>query len=99
MRLQTVQRAVRIVWALLISSALAFAAGGGEAGAIVFVADSRGATGWRAWITNLYNENLFYFALFTVFLIPTLAAILGSITNYILSRSGINLKSRVLAEH
>ena len=99
MRFQTVQRAFRIASALFISSALAFAAGGGEVGSIVFVADSRGATGWRAWITNLYNENLLYFALFTVALIPTLAAVLGSITNYILSRSGINLKSRVLAEH
>jgi hypothetical protein len=34
-----------------------------------------------------------------VVLIPTLAVILGSITNFLLARTGINLKSRVLAEH
>jgi hypothetical protein len=89
----------RVLSTLFFFQAFAFAAGGGGAAAIVFVADSRGLTGWRAWITNLYNENLFYFALFTVILIPSLAVVLGSITNFFLARSGINLKSRVLAEH
>ena len=98
MRFRTVRWAMRIVPALLLSSTLAVGAGS-PATSIVVVADSRGLTGWRAWITNLYNENLFYFALMTVILIPALAVILGSITNFILARSGINLKSRVLAEH
>jgi hypothetical protein len=78
--------------------AVAFAASSEES-AIVFVADSRGLTGWRAWCTNLYNESLFHFALLTVILIPVVALVLGSITNFFLVRSGINLKSRALAEH
>jgi len=84
--------------ALALLPALSFGASSAES-PIVFVADSRGLTGWRAWCTNLYNENLFYFALLTVILIPVLAVILGSITSYFLARSGINLKSRVLVEH
>ncbi len=84
--------------ALMFLPALASGASSEES-PIVFVADSRGLTGWRAWCTNLYNENLFYFALLTVITIPVLAFILGSITNFFLSRSGIDLKSRVLAEH
>ncbi len=73
------------------------AAGGGEA--IVFVADSRRFTGWRAGFTNLYNESLLSFTLVTVITIPVLALVLGAITNFFLARTGINLKSRILAEH
>jgi len=98
MHFRVMKWAMRLVPALLFSRALTFGAGS-PATSIVFVADSRGLTGWRAWVTNLYNENLFYFALVTVVLIPTLAVILGSITNFLLARTGINLKSRVLAEH
>jgi hypothetical protein len=78
--------------------ALSFGASSAES-PIVFVADSRGLTGWRAWCTNLYNESLFHFALLTVILIPLVALALGSITNFFLVRSGINLKSRALTEH
>ena len=85
--------------AFLLLSAPVQAVSAGEGSPIVFVADSRTLTGWRAWCTNLYNENLFYFALLTVVVIPILALILGSATNFLLSRTGINLKSRVLAEH
>jgi len=98
MRFRKIKWARLVVPALLFSRALTFGAGS-PATSIVFVADSRGLTGWRAWVTNLYNENLFHFALLTVVVIPTLAVILGSITNFFLARSGINLKSRVLAEH
>jgi hypothetical protein len=83
----------------MLIPAQAFAAGGGGGEAIVFVADSRRYTGLRAWCTNLYNENLLYFTLLTVITIPTLALILGSLMSFVLARTGINLKSRVLAEH
>jgi hypothetical protein len=88
--------AISVLITLANSSALA-AGGGGEA--IVFVADSRRFTGWRAWCTNLYNENLFYFALLTVITIPVLALFLGTVTGFFMARLGINLKSRVVAEH
>jgi hypothetical protein len=75
------------------------AAAGGEGGAIVFVADSRSLSGPLAWFTNLYNENLLYFTLLTVAIIPTLGLILGKLTGFVMARLGIDLKSRVLAEH
>ena len=74
-------------------------AAGGSAEAIVLVADSRRFTGWRAWWTDLYNESHLYFALLTVVVIPVLGLILGTVTDLMMARLGINLKSRVLAEH
>jgi len=75
------------------------AAGGGSAQRIVMVADSRGFTGVKAWWTNLYNDSHFYFALVTIIVIPLLGAILGFLTDFLLSRIGIDLRSRTLAEH
>jgi hypothetical protein len=84
--------------ALILASVSAFAAdGGGER--MILVADSRRFTGWRAWWTNLYNESHLYFALLTIVIIPALALLMGTLTELVLSRIGINLKSRVLAEH
>lgn len=87
--------------AILLSLLAPVAAGAaaGQAERIVLVADSRGHTGWRAWLPNLYNESLTYFTLVTVLTIPTLGAVLGTITELLLTRLGVNLRSRVLAEH
>ena len=85
-------------WVFLVLPGQALAAGGGGE-AIVFVADSRRYSGWQAWFTNLYNESHLYFTLVTIITIPVLALILGSITSFIMARTGINLKSRVVAEH
>jgi len=81
----------------VLPSHILAAGGGGEA--IIFVADSRRYSGWQAWFTNLYNESHLYFTLVTIITIPALALILGSITSFIMARTGINLKSRVVAEH
>ena len=98
MRFPKVKSTLLTSLALALLPALSFGASGDES-PIVFVADSRGLTGWRAWCTNLYNESLFHFALLTVILIPVVALVLGSITSFFLARSGINLKSRAVAEH
>ncbi len=82
--------------ALLPTSVLA---GGGGGELIVIVADSRRFTGWKAWWTNLYNESHLYFALLTILIIPLLGLALGAVTGLMMRRLGINLKSRVLAEH
>jgi hypothetical protein len=73
------------------------AAEGGRA--IVLVADSRRFSGWKAWWANLYNESHLYFALATILIIPVLGLLMGKLTALVLARIGINLKSRVLAEH
>ncbi len=83
--------------ALFVMPAAAAAAEGGEA--IVLVADSRRFSGWEAWWTNLYNESHLYFALMTIVIIPALGLVMGMLTDFCMSRIGINLKSRVLAEH
>ena len=83
---------------LLLAPAVASAAAG-KAEPIVIVADSRSFSGLRAWLSNLYNESLWYFMLAAVFIIPTLGIVLGKFTGFLLARLGINLKSRVLAEH
>jgi hypothetical protein len=76
-----------------------FAAGGGPSGAMVIVADTRGCTGWEAWWGNLYNESLLYFTLVTITIIPVTGLILSLFTSFVMARTGIDLKSRVLAEH
>lgn len=83
---------------LLWLQAAAFAAGP-AAEKIVIVADSRRFTGWRAWWMNLYNESHLWFALLTITIIPLLGVLLGVLTDFFMARIGINLKSRVLAEH
>jgi len=66
---------------------------------LVIVADTRKFTGWEAWWTNLYNESHLYFTLLTVAIIPVVGVIFGTIADLIMSRIGIDLKSRELAEH
>jgi hypothetical protein len=66
---------------------------------VVLVADSRRFSGWRAWWSGLYNESPFYFALLTIVILPALGVVMGKATDFVMKRIGINLKSRVLAEH
>jgi len=65
---------------------------------MVVVADSRHLTGLRAWWANLYNDSHFYFALLTVLIVPLSGVILGTLADYVMSRVGIDLKSRKLRE-
>jgi hypothetical protein len=62
------------------------------------VADSRRLTGTWGWWANLYNQSHFQCALLTVLVIPAMGAILGSLTDFVMRRIGIDLKSRVLRE-
>jgi hypothetical protein len=75
------------------------AAAGPKAAPLAIVADTRKFTGWEAWWTNLYNESHFYFTLVTVVTIPVVGLIFGVLADIIMSRIGIDLKSRELAEH
>jgi hypothetical protein len=86
----------RLAFIAILVPAAALAGEGGEM--MVLVADSRRFSGWQAFWTNLYNESHLYFALLTILIIPTLALTMGRLTDILLSRIGINLKSRVLAE-
>jgi hypothetical protein len=72
---------------------------GEKAERIVLVADARKFHGWKAWWANLYNEGHLAFALITVICIPLAGAILGILADLVMSRLGIDLRKRVLAEH
>ncbi len=72
---------------------------GEKTDAIVIVADSRKFSGLRGYWANLYNESHLAFAVLTIVILPVTALVLGKLTGSLLSRLGINLKSRELAEH
>ena len=74
-------------------------AAGEEATLIVIVADTRKLSGIMGWWGNLYNESHVYFMLLTVALIPIIGVFFGLTADFIMSRIGIDLKSRELAEH
>jgi hypothetical protein len=74
-------------------------AAGPKAAPLVIVADTRKLTGWEAYWANLYNESHVYFTLVTVIAIPTIGLLFGVIADFLMSRIGIDLKSRELAEH
>jgi hypothetical protein len=66
---------------------------------MVLVADTRKYKGWEAWWGNIYNEGHLVFAVITVVTIPVAGVILGMLADVVMSRIGIDLKSRALAEH
>jgi hypothetical protein len=90
-----------LITVILLFPAHLFAAGGGAdlPDLIVLVADTRKLTGLEAWWGNLYNVGHFEFALVTVLIIPLSGVVLGLLADVVMSRLGIDLKSRALAEH
>lgn len=93
----------RLWWSLMAMIVLcpgfALAAGGGNEAPIVIVADTRKLTGVMAWWANLYNESHLQFMLLTIVLIPVTGVIFGVIADLIMSRIGIDLKSKDLPGH
>jgi len=89
---------VPVLSAILLLPDAACAAGG-DASPLVFVADSRGLSGWQAWFANLYNESRFLFTLLSVVLIPLVGLFFGLAAEFIMNRIGLDLKSRDLSEH
>lgn len=85
-------------WPLLILLGARLLSAAESAQAIVIVADSRKFHGVRQIWANFYNESHFHFALMTTLLIPLAGVLLGSLADLVMSRIGINLKSRSLRE-
>jgi hypothetical protein len=89
-----------LITVLLLFPAQLFAAGGADMpDLMVLVADTRKYKGWEAWWGNIYNEGHVVFALITVVIIPVSGVILGLLADVVMSRLGIDLKNRALAEH
>ena len=65
---------------------------------VVIVADTRKLDGLLYWWAEMYNESHFFFAILTMIIIPILGCILGLLADVVMSRIGIDLKHRELAE-
>lgn len=74
-------------------------AAGPAAELVVVVADTRRFTGAMAFWTNMYNDSHLIFAIATIIIIPVVGVIMGVIADIVMSRIGIDLKHRELAEH
>jgi hypothetical protein len=70
-----------------------------SADAVVIVTDTRKLHGLEAWWGNLYNESHLLFAVVTILIIPLCGVTLGLLADLVMSRIGIDLKNRALAEH
>ena len=74
-------------------------AAGDKASNIVVVADTRRVTGFLKYLSNLYNTDIWMFAIWTVILTVVLGCTLGFLMDFIMERTGLDLKSRKIIEH
>lgn len=74
-------------------------AAGEKATNLVVVADTRRLTGIMKYFANLYNTNTVLFAIWAVVLTALWGAILGFLMDFLMARTGLDLKSRKIVEH
>jgi phage shock protein PspC (stress-responsive transcriptional regulator) len=63
------------------------------------VADTRRVSGVLKYISNVYNTDPWLFALWAVVITAVWGAILGFLMDFIMERTGLDLKSRKIIEH
>ena len=73
-------------------------AAGKKAKLLVHVADTRELSGVLFYFSNMYNENLLMFGLWTVVVITALGSGFGFMMDFLMSRTGLDLTSRELRE-
>ncbi|NLI34208.1 MAG: hypothetical protein GX422_15720 [Deltaproteobacteria bacterium] len=75
-------------------------AAGGPASMLVVVADTRRVSlAVEKYFSNLYNTNILLFAVWAVVLTAAWGCILGVVMDFIMARTGLDLKSRKIVEH
>jgi len=75
-------------------------AAGGSATDLVVVADTRVLhSGIMKYFADLYNFNIWLFAVWATVLTAVYGCFLGVLMDIIMSRTGIDLKSRKIVEH
>lgn len=85
--------------ASLVFPALAMAAGG-SASELVVVADTRVLnSNIIRYFADLYNFNPMLFAVWAVLLTAAYGCFLGVVMDFIMTRTGLDLKSRKIVEH
>jgi hypothetical protein len=91
------------VWGLVSTAVLLIPeslwAAGEKASALVVVADTRRVTGIMKYFSDLYNTNPWLFAVWAVVLTAAFGALLGTIMDFFMMRTGLDLKSRKIVEH
>lgn len=84
-------------WALIPAAAQA---AGGKAGELVVVADTRVIDSKiMRYFSDLYNNDMLTFAIWAVVLTAAYGGFLGWIMDILMSRTGLDLKSRKIVEH
>ena len=77
-----------------------WAAGGGEVTEIVVVADTRVVgNSVLKYFADAYNSNLLVFAIWSVVLTAVFGVVLGVLMDWIMSKTGLDLKSRTIVEY
>ena len=74
-------------------------ASGEAATNLVVVADTRRVSGVLKYIADTYNTDPWLFAVWAVVITAVWGAILGFLMDFIMERSGLDLKSRKILEH
>ena len=75
-------------------------AAGEKAADLVVVADTRVLhSGILKYFSDLYNTNILMFAVWAVVLTAAYGCLLGFLMDLIMSRTGLDLKSRKIIEH
>ncbi|EGJ49074.1 DVU0150 family protein [Desulfocurvibacter africanus] len=98
--MKSIRRSIPIILATLLVPALAYAAGGGGATDLVVVADTRVLdSGIMRYFADLYNNNITMFAIWATVLTAVYGAFLGFFMDFIMTRTGLDLKSRKIVEH
>jgi ABC-type Fe3+ transport system permease subunit len=79
---------------------LTWAAGGGGGTEIVVVADTRVVHNpVLKYFADIYNSNILVFAVWCVVLTAVYGVALGFLMDWIMSKTGLDLKSRKIVEH
>jgi phage shock protein PspC (stress-responsive transcriptional regulator) len=74
-------------------------ASGEAATNLVVVADTRRVSGVLKYIADVYNTDPWLFAVWAVVITAVWGAILGFLMDFIMERSGLDLRSRKILEH
>lgn len=75
-------------------------AAGEKAAPLVVVADTRRLSGGiMTYFANLYNTNILLFAVWAVVLTAAYGCFLGLLMDFIMARTGLDLRSRKIVEH
>jgi hypothetical protein len=88
-----------VAMACLMVPKVLWAAGGGGDAPIVVVADTRVVHGIMHYFSNLYNTDIWLYAVWTVVLTAAYGCLLGVLMDKLMGLTGLDLKSRKIVEH